>query len=68
VAERDVSVVVPTHNRPGQLSRLPESLQLQTLSRELVEVIVVDDGSEADIDSVVAAADGPIEIAAVRAR
>ena len=41
----DVSVVVATHNRPGHLAALLESLRDQTLAPEDYEVVVVDDGS-----------------------
>jgi len=61
-----VSVVVPTHNRRQQLGRLLGSLQLQTLSPDCVEVIVVDDGSECDVSQVVTASTGPIELTYVR--
>ncbi len=40
-----VSVVVPTYNRSAFLARCLGSLENQTISRELYEVIVVDDGS-----------------------
>jgi GT2 family glycosyltransferase len=40
-----VSVVVSTHNRPERLRHLLRSLEAQTLSRDLFEVVVVDDGS-----------------------
>jgi glycosyltransferase involved in cell wall biosynthesis len=39
-----ISVVVPTRDRPDQLERCLASLERQTVS-ELIEVIVVDDGS-----------------------
>lgn len=41
----DVSVVVATHNRAGQLRELLDSLRGQTLPREQFEVVIVDDGS-----------------------
>lgn len=42
----DVSVVVPTHDRPAGLARLLDALRRQTLTPERFEVIVVDDGSQ----------------------
>lgn len=40
-----VSIVVPTYNRRGSLSRLLNALTQQTYPAEKVEVVVVDDGS-----------------------
>jgi len=48
VADRLVSVVVPTRDRPEHLTRLLESLRGQSLPAEEFEVVVVDDGSGAD--------------------
>jgi GT2 family glycosyltransferase len=42
----EVSVVVPTRNRPAGLQALLAALRAQTLDPERFEVIVVDDGSE----------------------
>ncbi len=51
----EVSIVVPTRNRAPHLARLLESLERQ---RDVdVEVIVVDDASEDETESVLAAAD-----------
>src|SRR5436190_680605 len=41
--EPEVSVVVPTHNRPDGLAALLAALREQTLAAERFEVIVVDD-------------------------
>jgi glycosyltransferase involved in cell wall biosynthesis len=41
----DVSVVVATRNRAGQVARLLESLRAQTLPADRFEVVIVDDGS-----------------------
>jgi glucosyl-dolichyl phosphate glucuronosyltransferase len=49
-----LSVIIPTHDRPGALGRCLETLQAQDVDRGAIEVIVVDDGSEADIAEVVA--------------
>ncbi len=40
------SVIVPTYNRVDELKELLFSLEQQTLSQDLFEVIIVDDGSE----------------------
>jgi GT2 family glycosyltransferase len=44
--EPEVSVVVPTHNRPAGLAALLAAISAQTLARERFEVVVVDDGSD----------------------
>src|SRR5581483_2953279 len=57
-----VSAIVPTHDRPGVLRRCLETLQAQNVDPEQLEVVVVDDGSEADIAAIVdqVATGGPI--------
>jgi GT2 family glycosyltransferase len=49
VADPLVSVVVPTHDRAGRLSRLLAGLQAQALDRDAFEVIVVADGARNDV-------------------
>lgn len=44
----DVSVVLSTHDRPARLASLLASLAEQTLGRERLEVVVVDDASAQD--------------------
>jgi glycosyltransferase involved in cell wall biosynthesis len=51
-----VSVVIPTYNRPPQLQRTLEALAAQTLHAALFEVVVVDDGSQASYSAVAARA------------
>jgi len=50
----ELSVIVPTYDRPDAIARLLGSLGRQTLAPERFEVIIVDDGSpnpvEADVD------------------
>jgi GT2 family glycosyltransferase len=41
----EISVVVPTYDRPGRLKALLAALQLQTLEPDRFEVVVVDNGS-----------------------
>ncbi|HSJ15407.1 MAG TPA: glycosyltransferase [Longimicrobiales bacterium] len=50
----DLSVVVPTFNRPERLSRCLEGLSRQTTGRDAFEVIVVDDGGAASLEDVIA--------------
>jgi serine acetyltransferase/GT2 family glycosyltransferase len=47
--ECELSVVVPTYDRPAQIRRLLGQLEAQTLSPSLFEVIVVDDGSPVEV-------------------
>lgn len=47
-----VSVIIPTYNRSNQLTKSLESLARQTYSVELIEVVVVDDGSRESYDCV----------------
>lgn len=49
-----LSAIVPTHNRPDQLSRCVETLRVQDVSPGELEVIVVDDGSSTDMAPLVA--------------
>ncbi|HHP7243214.1 MAG TPA: glycosyltransferase [Elainellaceae cyanobacterium] len=48
------SVIIPTYNRPEQLTTCLESLTQLDYPRDRFEVIVVDDGSDKPLDSVVA--------------
>ncbi|MEL6605516.1 MAG: glycosyltransferase, partial [Cyanobacteria bacterium J06614_10] len=47
------SVVVPTYNRPKQLERCLMALVQLKYPRDRCEIIVVDDGSQTPLDSVV---------------
>ena len=49
-----ISVVIPTYNRPDQLAVCLQSLCNQTISGEAFEVIVVDDGGDMDISPITA--------------
>ena len=49
-----MSVVIPTHGRPGSLVRCLEALANQTLPKPEFEVIVCDDGSPEPVTEVVA--------------
>ncbi len=53
----DVSVIVPTFNRPSLLARALESLAAQTLERDRFEVLVVNDCGLEPTDVVAAFAD-----------
>ena len=47
-----ISVIVPTHNRPDQLAKCLASLTRLDYPRDRFEVIVVDDGSPASLETV----------------
>ena len=49
----EVSVVIPTRNRPQELAACLTALQAQRYPPEKYEVLICDDGSEADIQSVI---------------
>jgi GT2 family glycosyltransferase len=49
----DISVIIPTFNRPELLRRTLQTLSAQSLAAERFEVIVCDDGSTGDTASVV---------------
>lgn len=51
-AKVEISVVIPVYNRSKLLKKTLISLENQTLSKELFEVIVIDDGSKENISSV----------------
>jgi glycosyltransferase involved in cell wall biosynthesis len=57
-----LSAIVPTHDRPAALRRCLETLRAQEIAADRLEVIVVDDGSSADVAGVASsvAASGPI--------
>ena len=46
----NVSVVIPTFNRPKKISKTLDALKQQTYPSNQFEVIVVDDGSEVQLD------------------
>lgn len=50
----DVSVIVPTADRPDSLRRLLDGLAAQTLARERFEVVLADDGSTPPVATVAA--------------
>ncbi|MFL5823904.1 MAG: glycosyltransferase family 2 protein [Solirubrobacteraceae bacterium] len=59
-----LSAIIPTHNRPLLLRRCLETLRSQEVDPSSLEVVVVDDGSRADMRALVgeAAAGGPIQM------
>ena len=50
---KQISVVIPTRNRPRALAACLEGLKAQTLSSSQFEVVVVDDGGSAKLDDIV---------------
>ena len=57
-----ISVVIPTYNRPERLQVCLQSLTRQTLPSEYFEVIVVDDGSSADISHITTPFQEPLSL------
>ncbi|NHQ86959.1 glycosyltransferase [Iodobacter sp. HSC-16F04] len=55
MSKLQISVVIPTYNRADLLRYTLESLVLQTLDKQLFEVIVVDDGGSDNSEEVVRA-------------
>jgi GT2 family glycosyltransferase len=69
VSDPQISVVVPTRDRPEELSRLFEGLRSQALATDRFEVIVVDDGSSASATQHVLAEEsrrGELQLSSVR--
>jgi GT2 family glycosyltransferase len=48
-----LTAIIPTHERPAELRRCLETLAVQDVPPTDFEVIVIDDGSEADVGAVV---------------
>jgi len=61
----DVSVVVPTHNRPAQLRDCLCSLANQRYPRNRFEVVVVDDGSAESVTPVVSELAAELDVRAI---
>ncbi len=55
----EISIVIPTYNRPDCLTRLLDSLCVQTVSKEKFEIIVVDNAPEEDSNQVKILCDKP---------
>lgn len=60
------SIIIPTYNRPERLQKCLQSLAQLNYSRDRFEVIVVDDGSQTPLDSVVAPLQNQIKIKLLR--
>lgn len=54
----DFTVIIPTHNRPDPLAACLAALGRSRYPRQLVEVVVVDDGGRVDLDQAIASFDG----------
>jgi glycosyltransferase involved in cell wall biosynthesis len=69
MSDPQISVVVPTRDRPEELGRLFEGLRSQVLAADRFEVIVVDDGSSASATQHVLAEEstrGELQLRSVR--
>ncbi|MFB3778107.1 MAG: glycosyltransferase family 2 protein [Bryobacteraceae bacterium] len=60
------SIIVPTYNRPRRLAGFLESLTKLDYRRDAFEVVLVDDGSEADLEPVAAAFRDRLNIVFIR--
>lgn len=60
------SIVIPTYNRPERLATCLESLTQLNYPRDRFEVVVVDDGSEPPMDSVVAPFQDQLDVTLLR--
>ncbi|MGH8033813.1 MAG: glycosyltransferase [Lysobacterales bacterium] len=60
------SIIIPTFNRPVQLKACLEALTRQLYPKNLFEVIVVNDGGNADLDEIVGTLQGSLQIQLVR--
>jgi len=49
----NISVIVPTYNRPDNLKECLDNLKRQNLDRKFFEIIVVDDGSSMELEPLV---------------
>ena len=63
---KQISVVIPTRDRPSALDACLAGLEAQTLSPERFEVVVVDDGGSAPVDEIVARKDDRLRISLSR--
>ncbi len=66
VSEPVVSIIIPTYNRPKQLTACLSSLERLEYPRDCFEVIVVDDGSDQPMDSVVTPVEKRLDIKLIR--
>jgi GT2 family glycosyltransferase len=62
----EVSVIVPTHNRPRELVQLMEALAQQDLAFNRFEVLVVDDGSTPPASDVIGGREWPFAFELLR--
>ena len=61
-----ISIVIPTYQRPRQLTRCLEAIARLQYRRDDFEVIVVDDGGDAPLDSLVASCRQTVALTLVR--
>lgn len=51
--EIEVSLIIPTHNRKDSLRKTLQSVSAQSFPKDKFEVIVIDDGSQVELDEVI---------------
>lgn len=62
----DYSIVIPTYNRPSQLDACLGAISRMELNGDTLEVIVVDDGSERPLDSIIEPFNDRLDIRLIR--
>ncbi|MBM4440615.1 MAG: glycosyltransferase [Candidatus Rokubacteria bacterium] len=62
----DLSILIPTYERPDELRTCLEGFAVQTEARARFEIVVVDDGSRAELETVVRRFAPALDIALVR--
>ncbi len=60
------SVIVPTHGRPGELGTCLAAIANLDFPRELLEVVVVDDGGHDSLEAVIAPVRDRVDVALLR--
>lgn len=61
-----LSVIIPTRDRPAMLRDCLTTLQSQQAGSDALEVVVIDDGSTADLAAVVSQSEGPVPVRCIR--
>ena len=64
--EISFSIIIPTYNRPSFLASCLEAVAAQDYPSALVDVVVVDDGSDVPLDAAIAPHRGRLAVALVR--
>ena len=60
------SIIIPTHNRPEQLTECLMAIRSQDFPKDSVEIIVVDDGGDAPLEPIVRAFQNDLRLTLLR--